>query len=377
MRGQTTPDYQRIFESSPDPCLVLSPELAIEAASDRFLELSKATRKDLVGQALFDVLPVQAANPTGDGIRMLRASLVGVLRDRIPDSMTIQHADMFLPSGEDDGEARYWRATNAPVCAADGRLLHIVHRLEDVRALHAQDAGAGGIEPTRSNAELEQFAYAASHDLQEPLRMVSSYVQLLARRYKGKLDKDAEDFIGFALDGTKRMQSMIADLLRFSRVGTQGNPFAPTSLDAVLDRVLSSLLPEIEKNNAVVSRSALPMVMADDAQIGQVFHHLIGNALKFRGEAPPRIHVSSEQRGNEHVFSVKDNGIGIEPQFLERIFVIFRRLHARGVYPGTGIGLALCKRVIERHHGRIWAESVPGQGSTFYFTIPEREGAPS
>lgn len=403
MIGKRTPNFQTIFESSPDPCLVLSPDLKIEAVSDRYLDHAKATREDLIGQSLFDVLAAAPGGSNREETRMLRASLDRVIVNKVPDIMPVQHAD--LP--DTTGETRHWRATNAPVCASDGRLLHIVHRLDEVTelvrlhqwgseqeeraeqfrhhasrvsqetALRAQDAETRGDVLRRSNAELEQFAYAASHDLQEPLRMVSSYVQLLARRYQGKLDKDAEDFIGYALDGTKRMQSMIADLLRFSRVGTQGKPFAPTPLEPLLDRVLNALRPELEKANAIVTRSALPQVMADDMQIGQVFQHLIANALKFHGEAPPKIHIGYERRRDEHVFSVEDNGIGIEPQYLDRIFVIFRRLHARDAYPGTGIGLALCKRVIERHHGQIWAESTPGQGTVFYFTLPEREGEPT
>lgn len=407
MSGQKALDFQCIFEASPDPCLVLSPELKIEAVSNPYLGLTMATREDLVGQALFDVLSANPAGRTEDDKRMLRASLDRVIRHHVFDTMPVQHDEMHRPPGDDAGEARYWRVTNVPVCAHDGQLLHIVHRLNEVSelvhlqrwgseqeeraeqlryraerlaretVLRTQDADARSAELTRSNTELEQFAYAASHDLQEPLRMVSSYVQLLARRYQGKLDQDAEDFIGFALDGTKRMQLMIADLLRFSRIGTQGKPFAPTSLDTVLDRVLANLRPEIEKTNANVTRSVMPVVMADDVQIGQAFQHLIGNALKFHGDAPPRIHIGCERRGNEHLFSVEDNGIGIEPQYLDRIFVIFRRLHTRDAYPGTGIGLALCKRVVERHRGRIWAEASPAQGATFYFTIPDREGEPS
>lgn len=403
MSDKKTPDFQYIFESSPVPCLVLSPDLKIEAVSDSYLGRVKAAREDLIGHSLSDVLMAAPGESTREEARMLRASLDRVVLNKIPDILPVQLGD--LPGTA--GETRHWRATNTPVCAPDGRLIHIVHRVDDVTelvhlhqwgseqeeraeqcrhhasrltqetALRAQDAGTRSDILTRSNAELEQFAYAASHDLQEPLRMVSSYVQLLARRYQGKLDRDAEDFIGYALDGTKRMQSMIADLLRFSRVGTQGKPFAPTLLDTLLDRVLTALRPEIEKANAIVTRSALPEVMADDMQIGQVFQHLIANALKFHGDAPVNIHIGYERRSDEHVFSVKDNGIGIEPQYLDRIFVIFRRLHARDAYPGTGIGLALCKRVVERHHGRIWAESTPGQGAVFYFTLPEREGDPS
>ncbi len=224
----------------------------------------------------------------------------------------------------------------------------------------------------RSNVELEQFAYITSHDLQEPLRMVASYVQLLARRYKGKLDADADDFIAYAVDGATRMQQMINDLLAYSRVGTRGSGSEPADCEAILDRVLAHLRVAIEESGAVVTHDPLPTVMADVSQLTQLFQNLIGNAIKFHDEEPLRVHISAEQKGNEWVFSVCDNGIGIDPEYANRIFVIFERLHGKE-YPGTGIGLAICKRIIERHRGRIWMESEPGKGSTFYFTIPRSE----
>jgi PAS domain S-box-containing protein len=226
----------------------------------------------------------------------------------------------------------------------------------------------------RSNKELEQFANVASHDLQEPLRMVSSYTQLLARRYKGKLDKDADEFIDYAVDGANTMQRLINDLLSYSRVGTRGKPPEPVSADMALDRALENLKLALEESQAEVKREPLPTVKADDVQLIQVFQNLIANAIKFRGDEPPRIFVACQARGREWVFSVRDNGIGIDPQYLERIFIIFQRLHQRGKYPGTGMGLAICKKVILRLGGRIWAESKPGEGSTFFFTLPRMGG---
>ena len=225
-------------------------------------------------------------------------------------------------------------------------------------------------ELARSNADLQQFAYVASHDLQEPLRMVASFTQLLAKRYKDKLDGDAREFINYAVDGAIRMQALISDLLTYARVGTQGKVLAPTDADALLDRVLDGLKFTIGENGAVIARDTLPTVMADPQQLGQLFQNLVANAIKFRGEKPPRLKISSERNGSDWKISIRDNGIGISQEHADRIFVIFQRLHTRNEYPGSGIGLAICKRIVERHGGRIWVEPSPDGGSTFCFTIP-------
>ncbi len=225
----------------------------------------------------------------------------------------------------------------------------------------------------RSNADLQQFAYVASHDLQEPLRMVSSYTQLLARRYKGKLDTDADEFIAFAVDGATRMQRLIQDLLAYSRVRTGGHQFKPTSVDAALGYALDNLRHAMKESGAVVTHDSLPTVIGDEKQLAQLFQNLLSNAVKFRGEDQPRIHVSAKRTDVEWLFSVRDNGIGLDAQYADRIFVIFQRLHNRQEYPGTGIGLAICKKIVERHGGRIWVESEPGKGATFYFTIRGNE----
>ncbi len=226
------------------------------------------------------------------------------------------------------------------------------------------------LELQRSNAELEQFAYVASHDLQEPLRMVSSYTQLLAKRYKAKLDGDAIEFIEFAVDGVKRMQTLIKDLLEFSRVGTRGKEFAPVSSEAAAQLACRNLEATIKDRGADVTLSALPVVMADQGQLVQLFQNLIGNAMKYCKEPTPKVHLSWQAQDGRCEFAIKDNGIGIAPEFAERIFVLFQRLHGKGEYDGTGIGLAVCKKIVERHGGRIWVESGAGQGSTFKFTLP-------
>ncbi|MGA9141913.1 MAG: PAS domain S-box protein [Methanocella sp.] len=228
------------------------------------------------------------------------------------------------------------------------------------------------IEVERSNAELQQFAYVASHDLQEPLRMVASYVKLLDRRYGDKLDQDAKDFIGYAVEGSTRMQQLINDLLTYSRVGTKGKPFEPVDLEAVFAGIMDNLKVTIQESNATITHDPLPTIMADDLQMLQLFQNLVSNGIKFHGDELPRVHVSAKLVGDFWQFAVSDNGIGIDPEYFNRIFIIFSRLHTRAEYPGSGIGLAICKKIVERHGGRIWLESEPGKGSTFLFTIPAR-----
>lgn len=225
-------------------------------------------------------------------------------------------------------------------------------------------------ELARSNEELEQFAYVASHDLQEPLRMVGSFAQLLAKRYQGRLDDEADEFIGYLVDGAKRMQQLINDLLEYSRVGTHGGALTAVNADACLDAALDNLQLAIEESDAVISREPLPVVHAEESQIVQLFQNLIGNAIKFRGDEAPRIHVRAKKQDCDWRFEIRDNGIGIDPAFQDRIFQIFQRLHGKSEYPGTGIGLALCKRIVARHGGCIWLDSQPGRGTTFYFTLP-------
>ena len=225
-------------------------------------------------------------------------------------------------------------------------------------------------ELSRSNRELEQFAYVASHDLQEPLRMVSSYVALLGRRYDGQLDDRADKYIHFAVDGANRMQRLIHDLLAYSRVGTRGGELTPTDTAAVLGETLSNLEVAIGESEAEVVYSDLPSVMGDPSQLRQLFQNIIGNALKFRSENRPCVQLAAKRDGDQWTFSIRDNGVGFDQRYAERVFGVFKRLHRNADIPGTGIGLAICQRIIDRHGGRIWAESKLGEGSCFYFTLP-------
>ncbi len=225
-------------------------------------------------------------------------------------------------------------------------------------------------ELARSNADLEQFAYVASHDLQEPLRMVTSYTQLLAERYRGKLDESADKYIGYASEGAQRMQVLIQDLLAFSRVGRNGVSHGNVDCNAVMLDVLQTLASTVQESGAVVTHAELPAVWANRTQMTQVFQNLIQNAIKFRGKEPPAVSVQAEKAGLRWQFSIRDNGIGIAPEYAENIFVVFQRLHARAEYPGNGIGLAICKKIVERNGGKIWVESQPGSGACFKFTLP-------
>lgn len=272
-----------------------------------------------------------------------------------------------------NAEPRYYDLTIEP--AYDG----LGHQLSGVLCAYVdithvkevEDAlRASADELKRSNAELEQFAYVASHDLQEPLRMISGYVQLLERRYKGQLDPDADEFIFYAVDGAKRMQSLIHDLLALSRIGRRERTLSEVDFNRLIEQVLINLQVTIEQSQAKVTYEPLPTLIVDPTQLTQLFQNLIGNAIKFCGDALPEVYISARQQDDHWLFSVQDNGIGVPPDQQERIFMIFQRLHGRGEYPGTGIGLAICKKIVERHGGTIWVEAQPNQGSIFYFTIP-------
>jgi len=270
-----------------------------------------------------------------------------------------------------DGKKLIWAFSSAPLGRLpDGRRLVISMAMDVTQRKQAEVALAQQAqELARSNKELEQFAYVASHDLQEPLRMVTSYLQLIERRYKNALDEDGREFIEYAVDGSSRMKRLINDLLAYSRVGTHGKEPGLINGEFALERVLNNLQLAIEDEQATVTYNSLPTVLVDAGQFEQLLQNLISNALKFHGRESPTIQIGAEQQDSEWLFWVKDNGVGFEPEYAEKVFIIFQRLHNIQEYSGTGIGLAICKKIVERHGGRIWAESEPGQGATFYFTL--------
>lgn len=345
---QREAELQAIFEAMPDLVLVLNAAgkyLKVVASDPKLLA---EPEESLVGRTLGDVFPEERA-----------AFFLAQIRQALRTGETTQ-VEYSLPVA---GNTRWFQASIASM--GDDTVVWVARDITDRRRAEQ--------ELRRSNEELQRFAYVASHDLQEPLRMVTNYLQLLQRRYQGQLDADAHEFIEYAVDGATRMKSLINDLLAYSRVGTRGDPFVPTDLNAELERVLRDLALAIEDAGATITHEPLPVVLADPGQMRQLLQNLLGNALKFRGEAPPQIQVGVEQVGQEWLIRVTDNGIGLDTRFGERIFNIFQRLHPVGTYPGTGIGLAICKKIVTRHGGRIWVESAPGEGAVFCFTLPRAE----
>jgi PAS domain S-box-containing protein len=284
----------------------------------------------------------------------------------ISGSTEIHHMDFRIITRS--GDERWLSHYCQPVYGNDGIFLGRRGSNRDITGRKKAE-----VELKRSNEDLRQFASAASHDLQEPLRGIESFIKLLEKRYKGKLDEKADEYIAYLIDDVKRMQMLIKDLLEYSRVSVKEKVFSPVNCSAVLEQALSNLRFSIEESGAEVTRDPLPVVMGDEAQLSRLFQNLIGNAIKFRSRVQLKIHVSAKREGYEWIFSVRDSGVGIDPKQADRIFVIFQRLHTRQEYPGTGIGLAICKKIIERHGGRIWVESELGKGSTFYFSIPDRQ----
>jgi PAS domain S-box-containing protein len=378
-------------------------EMANEELRRKSAELSQAQQSLRESESRFRTTFEQAAvgiahvDPEGRWLQVNQklCDIVGFAREELP-SMTFQDithpddlgADIALMRQVLDGqintytiEKRYLRKDGSEVWIAltvalvrndAGKPDYFISVIADIskRKRVEEELRGRSAELARSNQDLEQFAYVASHDLQEPLRAIAGPLQLLQRRYQGQLDARADEFIGHAVDGAARMQALIEDLLVYSRMGRRGDSHALTDCAEMLNQALRNLTAAVKESGAKVSHDTLPMVQAIPTQLMLLFQNLVANAIKFRHrDRPVQIHVGAEPQGDAWLLSVRDNGIGIDPQYFERIFLIFQRLHTRVEYPGTGIGLALCKRIVEQHGGRIWVESAPGSGTTFFFTL--------
>jgi PAS domain S-box-containing protein len=359
--GQMEGRYRGLLEAAPDAMVVVNQGGDIVLLNVQAEKQFGYHRDELVGQKVKNIIPRGFAERLiADGTRTAAEALAQQIGTGIE-----------LNGLRKDGSEFPIEIMLSPLESTEGIL--VTAAIRDITTRKKTDAHV--LELNRSNEELGQFAYVASHDLQEPLRMVASFTELLARRYKGKLDSDADEFIGFAVDGARRMQRLIQDLLAYSRVATKGNDLVHTSSEEALRRALLNLRAAIEESGALVTHDPLPTVMADERQLIQVFQNLIGNAIKYQNPGVPRMHISAARNADKKwTFSVKDNGLGIDPQYFEKIFVIFQRLHKRDEFSGTGIGLAICKRIVERHGGTISVESQLGHGSTFSFALAASEG---
>jgi PAS domain S-box-containing protein len=351
--------------------------VAVEAASNAMIIINKEGRIELVNAETEDLFGYSRDELVGEPVEILlpehyRASH---LEDRQaffedPKARAMGRGRDLVGRRKDGAEIPVEIGLK-PIETEEGMfvaasLISISDRIRTVKELRRTTADL-----ERSNAELEQFAYVASHDLQEPLRAIEGCAQLLRERYLDKLGSLGDKLITHTIDGVVRMQALINDLLTFSSLETRGNLYEHTDCGAVLEVVLTNLSATVEETKAQITHDALPNILADETQLIQLFQNLISNALRFRGDRNPQIHIAAMRRKDEWQFSVQDNGIGIEPQYFERIFHVFQRLHTRREYPGTGIGLAVCKKIVERHGGRIWVESEPAKGSVFSFTIPK------
>lgn len=355
-----------IYDFLPDATFVVDLEKKVIAWNRAIEEMSGVTKEEMLGQGdhaytipfygdrrnqLIDFIDVDDAELQA---RYQRVTKIGASL----------YAEAFCPALYNGKGAHIW-AIVAPLFDSDGKRIGTIESIRDITAIKETEANLA-----RSNRELEQFAYVASHDLQEPLRKISGFTELLANRYRGTFDEKGESYMAYIVDGATRMRSLINDLLSYSRVMRANSGLAETDSSAVLSRVLRDLELTIQETNAEVTYGPLPVIMASQSQLGQLFQNLISNAIKYRGVAPPKVVINAVRQRNNWLFSVIDSGIGIAPEFYERIFTIFQRLHTRTEYPGTGIGLAVCQKIVERHGGKIWVESTIGRGSTFFFTIP-------
>jgi PAS domain S-box-containing protein len=359
--------YKGLLEAAPDAMVVVNQAGEIVLLNVQAEKQFGYSRDELVGQQVKNIIPEGFAERIiADGTRSAAEALAQQI------GMGIE-----LTARRRDGSEFPIEIMLSPLESAEGILVTAAIRDISARKKSEEQLMKTVAELKSSNEELQQFAYVASHDLQEPLRMVSSFTQLLSKRYAGRLDSDADEFIAFAVDGCNRMQGLIQDLLAYSRAGVSARAPTKISSEQSLQEALANLGAVIEQSGAVVTHERLPEITTNARQLTQLLQNLVGNAVKYRGTANPRIHVAVKNNdGEEWIFSVSDNGLGIDSQYFEKVFVLFQRLHGRNEFDGTGIGLAICKKIVDRQGGRIWVESQVGKGSTFYFALPVMEGKP-
>ncbi len=364
----------------------LKDEVEEHKRTEEALQAASAYNRSLIEASLDPLVTINAEGKITD-VNAAAEKVTGCSRDELigtdfadyftdPHRARLGYQQAFLDAGVTDYELE--------IRHKDGRLTPVLYNASVYRdesgkivgvfaaARDIRDRKRAEVELIRSNQDLQQFAYVASHDLQEPLRNVASCLQLLQEEYNNRIDAEADQYIHYAVEGAVRMKALIQDLLAYSRVGTKGKPLKPTDCEQILAATVENLRFAITETGAVITHDPLPTIHADDTQLLQVFQNLIGNAIKFRRDDPPCIHVSAVKNKADWIFSVKDNGIGIDSRYIDRIFMIFQRLHKRSQYDGTGMGLAIVKRVVERHGGRVWVESQLGKGTTFYFMMPEK-----
>lgn len=427
MKQGTTADvvnFEMLFNATPDLYLILDPTLRIVTVNEAYLQATLTTREQLMGKPLFEIFPDNPNDSKATGVTNLRDSLQIVLQQKTAHTMAVQHYDIRRSDGT--FEQRFWSPKNVPVFDKDNNICYIIHRVEDVTAfIQSKDPNltyeksitidrmgldifqrAQEIQKTNkllqekdeslrlltdeakeqnrrlkmSNQLLEEFAYTVSHDLQEPLRMIGGFVDLLKRRYQGKIDEKADHYIYYIVDGVERMQNLISDLLTYSRLSNAEKAFEVVTMDKSLAWAISNLQVLIASTKAQVHYQKMPTIFGNSTQMGQLLQNLIANAIHYRRkDIDPVIDITVEEQEHRWLFKVKDNGIGIPEEHRERIFKLFQRLNAVEAepYKGTGLGLSLCKRIIQNHNGDIWIESDGKQSSTFLFTLPKHEGASS
>jgi signal transduction histidine kinase len=412
MRATAAVDFQTLFESSPGLYLVLTPDLTIIAVSDAYLKATMTTREGILGRGLFEVFPDNPDDPSATGVQNLRTSLQRVLQDGVPDAMAVQQYDIRRPESEGGGfEERHWSPVNSPVFGRDKKIAYIIHRVEDVsefvrlkqreverekltealrthagrmeaevylRASQVQDSNrrleAANHDLAIAVKDLEAFTYSVAHDLRAPLRKIDGYCSILREDFSSFLDSDAQRYLDLVSEGARHMGRLVDDLLRLSKIGTRDLDIKNVSLNAIVEAARRDFAGQSEDRRITWKIAELPDVACDSALMKQVFVNLLSNAAKYtRMQDNPLIQIGKKEMNGEFVFFVRDNGAGFDMKFSHKLFGIFERLHRQDEFEGMGVGLAIVKRIIQRHGGGVWAESEPGKGATFYFTI----GAPS